>query len=105
MASLNPVPSEDADEGQLEWTFEGLPVQHTRADPGSPGEFPCIDEDGSPLTLKEGDVFAYQAEAIVTSVEIGAGYKGGIQVKARKRVHHGRTIDGSQQIVGVVRRK
>ena len=91
-------------EQQLGWEFEGLVVQQTRADPGSPGEFPCNDEDGQALKLQEGDIFVYQAEAIVTSVEIGAGYKGGIQVKARKRIHHGRTIDGSQQIVGVQRR-
>lgn len=101
--SIAAVPNDEEPEQQL-WEFEGLPVVQSRVNPSSPGEFAAVDEDGSPLIIHEGELFIVQTEYLCTSVEIGAGYKGGIQVKSRKRIHHGKAIDGSQQLMGVVRR-
>ena len=98
------VPSEEPQEDTQLELFEGLVVQQFRLAPGSIGEFPASDEDGDPLKLQEGDVVAIQVEMLVTSVTFAAGYKGGIQHKARKRIHSGTVIDGSQQVVGVSRR-
>ena len=102
---MQAVPNvEQEEERQLEM-FEGLVVQQFRLDPGSVGQFPCLDEEGQPLKLQEGDVVVVQVEMLVTRVAFEAGYKGGIQHKARKRIHGGNVIDGSQQVVGVQRRR
>ena len=101
---MQAVPNEEDLEPQLTWQFEGLTVQQSRIEPSSLGEFPCIGEDGQALELHEGDSIAITVEAIVTSVEVGAGYKGGIQHKARKRIHHVKVLDGTQAIVGMRRR-
>ena len=95
---VSAVPSDGEQElEQLGWEFEGLPVVQSRIDAASPGEFPALDEDSHPLMVSEGDIIVVQVEYLI-------GYKGGIQVKARKRIHHAKTIDGSQQVVGVQRR-
>jgi hypothetical protein len=98
------VPEDNEPEEQLEWTFEGLAVSQSRANPGAPGEFAAIGEDGKALKIDEGDIFVVQTEYICTSVEIGAGYKGAIQTKSRKRTSHGKALEGTQEIVGLRRR-
>jgi hypothetical protein len=101
---MQAVPNEEPEEeAQLEM-FEGLIVQQYRLDPGSIGSFPSLDEEGQQLKLQEGDIVAIQVEMLITKVSFEAGYKGGIQHKARKRIHGGNVIDGSQQVVGVSRR-
>jgi hypothetical protein len=102
--SIQAVPNEEEELEQLEM-FEGLVVQQYRLDPGSIGKFACLDEEGQALKLQEGDVVVIQVEMLVTSVTFEAGYKGGIQHKARKRIHGGSVIDGSQTVVGVSRRR
>ena len=83
--------------------FEGKVVQRYRLAPGSIPEFACLDNQNEHVMLHEGDIVVIQVEALVTSVEIGASYKGGIQTKARDRVHHAKVQDGTQQIVHVLR--
>lgn len=103
--NLNAVPdTEEFEQQEIGWEFEGLPVQASRVAPGSPGEFACVDENGAPLALVDGDIIAYQAEALVYEVKFEAGYKGGIQMKPRKRVHVAKTVEGSQVVVGVRRK-
>lgn len=106
MPNLNAVEveEEEAEAVQLGWEFEGMPVQASRVAPSSPGEFACVDANGEPLALRDGDIIAYQAEAIVVGVHFHAGYKGGLQVKPRKRIHVANTVEGSQQVIGVRRK-
>ena len=101
---MQAVPNEPEEApAQLEM-FEGLVVQRYRLDAGSIGTFACIDENSQPLQLHEGDQVAVQFDMIVTKIEVGAGYKGGIQYKPRSRTHKGKVVEGSQTVIGVKRR-
>jgi hypothetical protein len=104
MSTLTAVPEyEPEDGGQLD-LFEGRVVQRYRIAPGSIPEFTSVDENGAALKLEEGDICVVQVEVFIHRVSIGAGYKGGVQTKARDRIHEGKVIEGSQQVVAVVRR-
>jgi hypothetical protein len=105
MGKLEAVPAEDVPE-QLAIAigeFEGLSVARSRMGSVPTGEFAALDEDGNALTLLDGDTVVVQLEVIVTGVEFGASYKGGIRISSRDRVHKGHTLEGSQQIVGLKR--
>jgi hypothetical protein len=101
---LAAVPAyEDDSAAQLD-LFEGKVVQRYRIAPGSIPEFASVDENGAALKLEEGDIVVCQVEVFVTGVQIGAGYKGGVQTKTRDRIHVGKVIEGSQQVVAMVRK-
>lgn len=104
MQAASALSEEEDRPEQLGWMFEGSPVQSSRVTPGSPGEFACVDEDGSPLELRQGDVLAYQAEVVIESVNFPATYKGGIQVKPIRRIHVAKVVEGSQVVIGYRRK-
>jgi hypothetical protein len=100
---LASVPSEEPEQ-LIIGKFEGLVVNRARLAVGSVGEFPCLDDQGDVLKLAEGDIAVVQVEVLVTAIQHGASYKGGMVIGPRDRTHLGKVIEGSPQIVGVARR-
>jgi len=105
MGKLESVQSDDVPEQLAIGEFEGLTVARARIGSVASGEFAALDEDGGVLLLQDGDVVVVQYEEIITGVEFGASYRGGIQISSRDRVHKGHVVEGSQQIVGLRRAK
>jgi hypothetical protein len=107
MTNLAAVPddADDLADVQLE-LFEGnFVVQRYRLNPGTVGEFILRDENGEDLKLSVGDRVAIQCDVLIEEVSFRTKYKGLIQTKARDRVHHGKVMDGTQQVVHVERHK
>jgi hypothetical protein len=103
MGKLESVQSEDSAEQLSIGEFEGLTVARSRIGSVPSGEFAALDDEGGVLTLTDGDTIVVQVEILVTGVEFGASYRGGIQISSRDRVHKGHVLEGSQHVVGLRR--
>jgi len=103
-----PQPSDSDDEPQVAAgelaqavLFEGEVISRSRIDPGSVGNFACLDLDTMKgLILNKRDRVVVQFDAEVTEVRFVGGY-----TKPSDRIHMAKVIDGSQAIVKVQRRE